>query len=120
MLEQPYVPPNFGMDASAEIGDVLGPSGGDSLNQEMLSELAQELEAPYRPNVSSYSDSAATAQYSKDEARFHQEKPLTVRKTVSSGKFDPHPSASVPAFQSLAIFSGTFSIHCLPSIPSNE
>lgn len=82
------------MDAAGEIGD--------SLTQESLSEVYQDLDSPYRPNVSSYDSSAETTRYSRDEAREEKRPPLPTTEKRS----EPHPSAATPSFQSLAIFTG--------------
>ncbi|KAK4050422.1 hypothetical protein OIV83_003492 [Microbotryomycetes sp. JL201] len=91
-----------GSDAAGEIGD--------SLTQEMLGDVIQDLDAPYRPNVSSYDVSQDTKLYEKDDARVEK---AVAPSSVSYNKprhqkdrADPHPSASTPAFQSLSIFTG--------------
>ncbi|KAM0745812.1 hypothetical protein T439DRAFT_369898 [Meredithblackwellia eburnea MCA 4105] len=99
-LNSPALPSasaNPAHDASAEVGD--------SLVEEMLGDVYQDLEAPYRPNISSYDATALEKAYAADEARRVDEKP--VRKVKSKKEFpDIHPSASTPSFQSLAIFTG--------------
>lgn len=62
-------------------------AGTNSLFAEMIGDVVQDLEAPYRPNVSTYEDAKGSAH------------PDTAPQV--------HPSASVPAFQTLAIFTGT-------------
>ena len=68
--------------------------------------VLQDLEAPYRPNVSSYEGGADI--YNKDEARVER-KIVKRPKTTTGKRADPHPSASTPSFKSLAIFTGQFS-----------
>lgn len=84
-------------DASAEITD--------SLTEEALSDVMQDLESPYRPNVSSYDSSASI--FSRDEARVEQKRVMPKRRVTTTGaRADPHPSASTPSFKSLSIFTG--------------
>ncbi|SCV67945.1 BQ2448_66 [Microbotryum intermedium] len=92
-----------GMDAAAEVGD--------SLTQEMIGDVIQDLEAPYRPNVSSYDDSKGQTMYEQDEARIERKRDVVAevkQRRQSSGKRkeQPHPSASTPSFRNLAIFTG--------------
>lgn len=94
-----------GQDASGEVID--------SLTEEMIGDVAQDLEAPYRPNISSYDESDKVKAYERDEARKVEEKKsisLAERRERQAAKRRPqpiHPSASTPSFQSLAIFTGT-------------
>ncbi|KDE06896.1 hypothetical protein MVLG_02784 [Microbotryum lychnidis-dioicae p1A1 Lamole] len=92
-----------GMDAAAEIGD--------SLTQEMIGDVIQDLEAPYRPNVSSYDESKGQTMYEQDEARIEHQRDAAAeakqRRQQSSGtKEEPHATASPPSFRNLAIFTG--------------
>ncbi|KAM0793729.1 hypothetical protein ACM66B_001152 [Microbotryomycetes sp. NB124-2] len=91
-----------GSDAAGEIGD--------SLTQEMLGDVIQDLDAPYRPNVSSYDVSQETKLYEKDDARVEKTPaPTSVsynKPQHQKDRPDPHPSAATPAFQSLSIFTG--------------
>ena len=66
--------------------------------------VLQDLEAPYRPNVSSYEGGADI--YNKDEARVERKIAPRRAKTTMGKRADPHPSASTPSFKSLAIFTG--------------
>lgn len=79
-------PQLMAMDASAEIGD--------SLTQEMMGDLIQDLEAPYRPNVSSYGG---------ENDALYNKAPVEKKRPKRAA---PHPSASTPSFASLAIFTG--------------
>ncbi|SCZ91364.1 BZ3500_MvSof-1268-A1-R1_Chr1-2g01361 [Microbotryum saponariae] len=92
-----------GMDAAAEIGD--------SLTQEMIGDVIQDLEAPYRPNVSSYDESKGQTMYEQDEARIEHQRDAAAeakqhRQRSSETKEEPHPTASPPSFRNLAIFTG--------------
>lgn len=92
-----------GADAAGEITD--------SLTQEMLGDVIQDLDAPYRPNVSSYDASQETSLYGKDDARSDKQvlEPIPrqdQQQQQQQKRADPHPSASTPAFRSLAIFTG--------------
>ncbi|KAK4049621.1 hypothetical protein OIO90_005380 [Microbotryomycetes sp. JL221] len=91
-----------GSDAAGEVTD--------SLTQEMLGDVIQDLDAPYRPNVSSYDISQETKLYEADEARVEKTRPPPVanynRAQHRKDRPDPHPSAATPAFQSLSIFTG--------------
>ncbi|ORY90273.1 AFG1-like ATPase-domain-containing protein [Leucosporidium creatinivorum] len=91
----------------------VDPAGeiGDSLTEEMMGDVIHDLETPYRPNVSSYDATEDSKAYAKDAARVEQVR--AVLKAAREEKAreeqqrkDPHPSASTPAFQSLAIFTG--------------
>ncbi|BGP21193.1 hypothetical protein JCM10295v2_000064 [Rhodotorula toruloides] len=83
----------------------------DSLTEEMLGDVAQDLEAPYRPNISSYDESAQVGAYERDAARALEEQDEQVRRQVKKrmeqeARAPIHPSAATPSFQSLAIFTG--------------
>ena len=104
--ERIYESDSLSMPSHSALRNAVDPAGeiGDSLTQEMMGDLAMDLEAPYRPNISSY-DAASNATYSKDEARV--DVPVPRQKTApTDDRKNPHPSASTPAFQTLAIFSG--------------
>jgi protein AFG1 len=95
----PHSPLRHAVDPSGEIGD--------SLTEEMMGDLKLDLEQPYRPNISSYDASGATSAFSKDAARIDQDPPKQYQSNQSSStRPKPHPSASTPSFQSLAIFTG--------------
>ncbi|GAA5845216.1 hypothetical protein JCM3766R1_003359 [Sporobolomyces carnicolor] len=90
-------------DASGEVTD--------SLVEEMIGDVAQDLEAPYRPNISSYDESDKVKAYDRDQARAIEKKSLTLdeRRAKQAAERRPqpiHPSAATPSFQSLAIFTG--------------
>ncbi|GAA5842336.1 hypothetical protein JCM5353_000763 [Sporobolomyces roseus] len=92
-----------GQDASAEVMD--------SLTEEMIGDVAQDLEAPYRPNISSYDESVNVKAYERDQAQKVEAKAISLEqrraKMASERRQQPiHPSAATPSFQSLAIFSG--------------
>lgn len=83
----------------------------DSLTEEMLGDVAQDLEAPYRPNISSYDESARVEAYERDAARALEEQDEQVRRQLKKrqeqeARAPIHPSAATPSFQSLAIFTG--------------
>ncbi|BGP28335.1 hypothetical protein JCM10296v2_000067 [Rhodotorula toruloides] len=83
----------------------------DSLTEEMLGDVAQDLEAPYRPNISSYDESAQVSAYERDAARALEEQDEQVRRQLKKrmeqeARAPIHPSAATPSFQSLAIFTG--------------
>lgn len=88
----------------------MDPSGeiGDSLTEEAMSEVMQDLESPYRPNVASYEGGADI--YNRDEAK--QVARPKRRVTTTGARPDPHPSAATPSFKSLAIFTGTSPCLC--------
>jgi len=69
----------------------------DSLVAEALSEVLQDLEAPYRPNVTSY-DAPTTESYKEQSRPAYTATPDRDDET--------HPSALVANFRNLAIFSG--------------
>ncbi|GAA5949749.1 hypothetical protein JCM3765_007675 [Sporobolomyces pararoseus] len=91
-------------DASGEITD--------SLTEEMIGDVQQDLEAPYRPNISSYDESEKVKAYERDQARLVEKKKsnsLEERRARQAAERRPqpiHPSAATPSFQSLAIFTG--------------
>ncbi|GAA6063760.1 hypothetical protein JCM10212_002712 [Sporobolomyces blumeae] len=91
-----------GQDASGEVTD--------SLVEEMLGDVAQDLDAPYRPNISSYDESDKVKAYERDQARKVEERATAVRmQKARQAERRPqpiHPSAATPSFQSLAIFTG--------------
>ncbi|KAI5481477.1 hypothetical protein MNV49_004234 [Pseudohyphozyma bogoriensis] len=89
-----------GSDAAGEIGD--------SLVEEMMSEVNQDLEAPYRPNISSYDETSLTKIYEMDQARkVEKEEEGKGKWKQQERKYEtPHPSAATKSFQSLAIFTG--------------
>lgn len=91
---------HFGMDASAEIGD--------SLTEEAMGAVIQDLETPYRPNTSSYDSTEGTSIYEQDDAQVEHVRAVlkAAREEREKQRADPHPSASTPSFQSLAIFTG--------------
>lgn len=85
----------------------------DSLVEEMLGDVQQDLEAPYRPNISSYDQSAGVQAYERDQARAverkEQEEQLVRQlraRREQAARAPVHPSAATPSFQSLAIFTG--------------
>ncbi|KAK4699334.1 hypothetical protein P7C70_g6928, partial [Phenoliferia sp. Uapishka_3] len=89
-----------GVDAAGEVGD--------SLTQEMLGDVLQDLEAPYRPNISSYDATSGSKAYSADKAS-QVDKPIDEswkNKTKREEYAAIHPSAATPSFKSLAIFTG--------------
>ena len=92
-----------GVDAAGEIGD--------SLTEEMLGDVLQDLEAPYRPNISSYDATSEAKAYSEDKATKVDAVIDESWKGTAGGKkyAEIHPSAATPAFQSLAIFTGALS-----------
>lgn len=89
------------MDAAGEIGD--------SLTEEMMGDVVHDLEAPYRPNVSSYDATESNPIYAQDAARVEHVRAVlkAAQEEKAKERHDPHPSAATPAFQSLAIFTGT-------------
>ncbi|GAA5899369.1 uncharacterized protein JCM6883_005198 [Sporobolomyces salmoneus] len=92
-----------GQDASGEVMD--------SLTEEMIGDVAQDLEAPYRPNISSYDESEKVKAYERDQARLIERKSVSLdeRRARQAAERRPqpiHPSAATPSFQSLAIFTG--------------
>ncbi|GAA5960320.1 hypothetical protein JCM21900_006528 [Sporobolomyces salmonicolor] len=81
----------------------------DALTEEMLGDVQQDLEAPYRPNISAYDQSQGVAAYERDKARAEERKAAVdvLKKEDTTNKRQPiHPSAATPSFQSLAIFTG--------------
>ncbi|BGP12176.1 hypothetical protein JCM10213_004742 [Rhodosporidiobolus nylandii] len=83
----------------------------DSLVEEMLGDVQQDLESPYRPNISSYDESADVEAYDKASEREREERRAQrkreIRVELEKQARDPiHPSAATPSFQSLAIFTG--------------
>lgn len=92
----------------------MDPAGeiGDSLTEEMMGDVIHDLETPYRPNVSSYDATEGSKAYAQDAARVEQVRAVLQAAREEKAKEqqqqrpDPHPSASIPAFQSLAIFTG--------------
>ena len=72
---------------------------GDSLTEEAMSEVLQDLEAPYRPNISAYNETAAQPKYSAADT-------FEVRLQAIEKEYELHPSDSIPAFKRLDIFSG--------------
>jgi len=69
----------------------------DSLAQEMIGDVLQDLQAPYRPNISSYS---ASSEQESPEERI----PTPARKQGAVTPSDVQGAA--PAFRTLAIFTG--------------
>jgi hypothetical protein len=102
------LPAGAAMDSSAEITDSLmeDVEPTDSLTEEAMSEVMQDLESPYRPNVSSYDSSSSI--FNSDEARQEKKKVAAPKRrvTTTGARADPHPSASTPSFKSLSIFTG--------------
>ena len=91
------------MDAAGEISD--------SLTEEMLGDVAMDLEAPYRPNVSSYDATELVQTYNQARAgpSLEQDAAVPFHRPVAvhaKDRPDIHPSASTPSFASLAIFTG--------------
>ncbi|GAA5916009.1 hypothetical protein JCM5296_001159 [Sporobolomyces johnsonii] len=81
----------------------------DALTEEMIGDVQQDLEAPYRPNISAYDQSEGVAAYERDKARAEERKAAVnmLKKQETSRERQPiHPSAATPSFQSLAIFTG--------------
>ena len=96
-------------DAAGEVAD--------SLVEEMLGDVQQDLDAPYRPNVSSYDQSAGVQAYERDRARAveraEQEEQVARQlraRREQEGRAPIHPSAATPSFQSLAIFTGALGV----------
>ncbi|GAA5999954.1 uncharacterized protein JCM10292_003554 [Rhodotorula paludigena] len=94
-----------GHDAAGEVSD--------SLVEEMLGDVQQDLDAPYRPNISTYEETARVAAYERDEARAidraekeEQLKRQLRRRLEQEARAPIHPSAATPSFQNLAIFTG--------------
>lgn len=89
----------------------------------MLGDVMQDLEAPYRPNISSYDSTADEKAYKADKASKVDVVVDESWKAAPSGKkyAEIHPSAATPAFKSLAIFTGTSLRLCcaLPSHPDD-
>jgi protein AFG1 len=81
----------------------------DTLTEEMLGDLLHDAETPYRPNVASYDQTETVSAYSRDQASSANAVEPDA-KSKSSSPPPPHTSASssssIPAFQSLAIFTG--------------
>ncbi|BGP36208.1 hypothetical protein JCM10449v2_000106 [Rhodotorula kratochvilovae] len=95
-------------DAHDAAGEVT-----DSLVEEMLGDVQQDLEAPYRPNISYYDESANVAAYERDEARRVEREEVEQqldrqlrRRREQEARAPVHPSAATPSFQNLAIFTG--------------
>ncbi|GAA5974412.1 hypothetical protein JCM11641_005268 [Rhodosporidiobolus odoratus] len=91
------------IDAAGEITD--------SLVEEMLGDVQQDLEAPYRPNISSYNESADVEAYDRASERerveIREQRKREIRAELEQKSRQPiHPSAATPSFQSLAIFTG--------------
>lgn len=85
----------------------------DSLVEEMLGDVQQDLDAPYRPNISTYEETARVAAYERDAARAldRAEKEEQLRRQLrrrleQEARAPIHPSAATPSFQNLAIFTG--------------
>ncbi|KWU41050.1 hypothetical protein RHOSPDRAFT_23715 [Rhodotorula sp. JG-1b] len=103
--EGSQAPGTSAQDAAGEVAD--------SLVEEMLGDVQQDLDAPYRPNVSSYDQSAGVQAYERDRARAveraEQEEQVARQlraRREQEGRAPIHPSAATPSFQSLAIFTG--------------
>ncbi|GAA5914046.1 hypothetical protein JCM6882_001832 [Rhodosporidiobolus microsporus] len=91
------------VDAAGEITD--------SLVEEMLGDVQQDLEAPYRPNIASYDQTADVEAYDKaaeiEREQKKEQRKKEIRKELEKRAKEPvHPSAATPSFQSLAIFTG--------------
>ncbi|GAA6033705.1 hypothetical protein JCM8097_004391 [Rhodosporidiobolus ruineniae] len=83
----------------------------DSLVEEMLAKVQQDLEAPYRPNIASYDQTADVEAYDKASEREREERKNQRRREIrleleKRAREPIHPSAATPSFQSLAIFTG--------------
>ncbi|CEQ38630.1 SPOSA6832_00097 [Sporobolomyces salmonicolor] len=75
----------------------------DALTEEMLGDVQQDLEAPYRPNISAYDQSEGVAAYERDKARAEERKAAVdvLKKEDTTKERQPiHPSAATPSFQS--------------------
>lgn len=87
---------------------------GDSLTEESLSEALQDLEAPFRPNVSLYErDSAAAFETAAEKKEPEITSPLLLERRAraqshrsSEAAAPAHPSTLTPGFASLAVFTG--------------
>lgn len=102
---------NHRYDGQEAAGEVT-----DSLVEEMLGDVQQDLEAPYRPNISSYDESAGVSAYERDQARAVERKEMEEQvarqvraRREQEARAPVHPSAATPSFQSLAIFTGACS-----------
>lgn len=84
---------------AAEVERQASAEEADSLTEEAISEL---YNAPYRPNISSYEEQDSSQSTSASDGQMPSE-----RRSVSLAD-ERHPSSlsSIPAFRSLAIFSG--------------
>lgn len=100
---------SFPSNSALRARTAVDPAGdvGDSLVEEFWSEVQQDLDAPYRPNASSYDSSSGQALYSADDARVDQISQRRFTPQPSSSRTVPHPSAATPSFKSLAIFTGS-------------
>jgi len=88
----------------------------DSLVEEMLGDVQQDLDAPYRPNISAYDESANVAAYERDAARQLETQAVEEqldrqlrRRREQEARAPIHPSAATPSFQNLSIFTGASS-----------
>ncbi|GAA5930259.1 hypothetical protein JCM3775_004343 [Rhodotorula graminis] len=95
-------------DAQDAAGEVT-----DSLVEEMLGDVQQDLDAPYRPNISAYDESANVAAYERDAARKIETQAVEEqldrqlrRRREQEARAPIHPSAATPSFQNLSIFTG--------------
>lgn len=91
----------------------------DSLVEEMLGDVQQDLEAPYRPNISSYDATSDFRAFDKshDSARGEEleQRRRELKKRLEQQMRAPvHPSAATPQFKSLAIFTGASSSSSRP------
>lgn len=98
-------------DAQDAAGEVT-----DSLVEEMLGDVQQDLDAPYRPNISAYDQSANVAAYERDAARQIETQAVEEqldrqlrRRREQEARAPIHPSAATPSFQNLSIFTGASS-----------
>lgn len=77
---------------------------GDSLTEEAISELFNE---PYRPNISTYEEpETPTSVQSQSQSESAPVMPAERRTAQSADERHPSSLSSIPAFRSLAIFSG--------------
>lgn len=109
-------------DAQDAAGEVT-----DSLVEEMLGDVQQDLDAPYRPNISAYDESANVAAYERDAARKIELEAVEEqldrqlrRRREQEARLPIHPSAATPSFQNLSIFTGASSRARAPCSTAHE
>jgi protein AFG1 len=94
LLSHPLSPGRI-YEGDADLRRELDTRADDSLTSEMMTEVLQDLEAPYRPNISSYAPPSTPSSSSSLRAR----QPESVR--LAAASID-----AVPAFRNLSVFSG--------------